>query len=291
MNKLSVAIATRNEEENIARCLNSVKDIADEIIAVDEHSTDKTREIAEGLGAKVYQEPHHDIFHITKQKALDLATGDWILQLDADEVVTSELAKEIKNVVSSNKTPRGWLYGLPRGGDSKKLRLFMKHQKLIEQRDGKIGKDSDEIVGYFIARKNMFLGKPLIHAGVYPDGVIRLVKKGKAKFPQKSVHEQIELDGKVGWLTNDLEHNDSPTLKKYFIRLNRYTDLHAQELKSKKVGLNLKSFVYYVFLKPFAVFLDLYLRHKGFLDGVNGFFWSLFSSWHYPIAYFKYLIS
>ena len=274
---LSVVLAVRNEEENIARCLNSVKDIADEIVVVDEYSTDKTRKIAEELGAKVVEEEHHDIFHITKQKALDLATGDWILQLDADEVVTPELAKEINDLVKNGKKPE------------EPKEIFLRHQKLIEERDGKIGKDSDEIVGYFIARKNMLLGKALIHAGVYPDGVIRLVKRGKARFPQKSVHEQMRIDGKVSWFSNDLEHYDSPTLKRYFDRMNRYTDLHAQELKSKKVSLGLRSFVYYVFPKPFSVFLNLYLRHKGFLDGVNGFFWSFFSAMHYPIAYFKYL--
>jgi glycosyltransferase involved in cell wall biosynthesis len=146
--KLSVVLAVRNEEENIARCLNSVKDIADEIIVVDEYSTDKTREIAEGLGAKVYQETHHDIFHITKQKALNFATGDWILQMDADEIVTPELAKEINNLVKQGKEP-----GKPKD-------IFLRHQKLIEERDGRVGKDSDEIAGYFIARKNMFLGNP-----------------------------------------------------------------------------------------------------------------------------------
>ena len=275
--RLSVVLATRNEEENIGRCLSSVKDIADEIIIFDEYSTDNTREIAEKYGAKVYLEEHHEIFHITKQKALEKAKGEWILQLDADEVVTPDLAEEIVSVVVHQS--------LATNHNS----LFYRHQKLIEQRDGPIGKSMGDIVGYFIPRRNMFLGKPLIHAGVYPDGVIRLVKKGKARFPQKSVHEQMRIDGKVSWFSNDLEHYDSPTLKRYFDRMNRYTDLHAQELKSKKVSLGLRSFVYYVFLKPFSVFLNLYLRHKGFLDGVNGFFWSFFSAMHYPIAYFKYL--
>ena len=285
--KLSVAIATRNEEENIARCLNSVKEIAGEIIVVDEYSTDKTREIAEGLGAKVYKELHHDIFHITKQKALDYATGNWILQLDADEVVTSELAGEIRTIISSDGGLKGLL-----GGDAKKKRLFERHQKLIEQRDGtplRQGYAGQEIVGYYIARKNMFLGKPLIHAGVYPDGVIRLVKKGKARFPQKSVHEQIQLDGGVGWLANDLEHYDSPTLKRYFTRLNRYTDLHASELKECKVPKNALFLIQYSLFKPLYVFLNLFIRHSGFKDGVNGFLWSFFSSLHYPIAYFKYV--
>ena len=140
MGKLSVVLAVRNEEENIGRCLNSVKGIADEIIVVDEYSTDKTRVVAEKLGAKVFEEPHHDIFHITKQKALDLATGDWILQLDADEMVTSELAKEIDGLVKHGKEP-----GKPKD-------LFLRHQELIEERDGTIGQKSDEIAGYFIAR-------------------------------------------------------------------------------------------------------------------------------------------
>ena len=274
--KLSVVLATRNEEENIARCLESVKSIADEIIIFDEYSTDSTREIAEEFGAKVFLEPHHDIFHITKQKALEQAQGEWILQLDADEVVTKELAKEIVSTV----------HGLPLTVHNK---LFNKHQMLIEQRDGVIGKQTGETVGYFIARRNMFLGKPLIHAGVYPDGVIRLVKNGKAKFPSKSVHEQIELEGEVGWLNGDLLHYDSPTLKRYLSRLNRYTDLKAQELKSSKIPKNIFSFLRFTFLLPTYYFLLLFIRHKGFLDGVNGFLWSFFSALHYPIAYFKYV--
>jgi glycosyltransferase involved in cell wall biosynthesis len=278
MIKLSVVLATRNEEENIARCLESVKGLADEIIVVDENSTDKTREIAEKLGAKVFLEPHHDIFHITKQKAMERAKGEWILQLDADEVVAPELFKQITSVIN----------GIP---PHVKNKLFDRHQKLIEERDGPIGKKTGEIVGYFIPRKNMFLGHALIHAGVYPDGVIRLVKNGKAKFPQKSVHEQISLDGEVGWLSGDLLHYDSPTLKRYLARLNRYTDLHAPEVYDKKLPKNIFSFFGYTFFKPIYTFCNLYFHHLGFLDGVSGFLWSFFSATHFPIAYFKYITS
>jgi glycosyltransferase involved in cell wall biosynthesis len=277
---LSVVLATRNEEENIARCLESVKSIADEMIVVDEFSTDKTREIAEKLGAKVYTEPHHDIFHVTKQKALEYAHGEWILQLDADEVVTPELAKEILLVIQSS----GHLIISP-----EKQRLFLRHQKLIEKRDGQIGKKTGEIVGYFIPRRNMFLGKPLEHAGVYPDGVIRLVKNGKARFPQKSVHEQIQLDGEVGWLSGDLLHYDSPTLRRYLFRLNRYTDLQVRELKESKTPKNLWSFLWFTVYRPLFTFFNLFFRHKGFMDGANGFLWSFFSASHFPISYFKYL--
>lgn len=276
MNKLSVVLATRNEEENIGRCLESVKDIADEIVIVDENSTDKTREIAEKFGAKIFLEPHHDIFHITKEKALEKATGDWILQLDADEVVTPELAKEIREVLDGN-----YLY--------KNNNLFERHQKLIEERDGPIGKKTGEVVGYFIPRLNMFLGKSLIHAGVYPDGVIRLVKNGKAHFPQKSVHEQISLDGEVSWLSGNLLHYDSPTLKRYLTRLNRYTDLKAQELRNNQVSKGIISFLMFTIYYPLSTFFKLYFRHLGFLDGVSGFLWSFFSAMHFPIAYFKYI--
>lgn len=274
---LSVVLATRNEEENIGRCIESVKDIAGEIIVVDEESSDGTREIAQKYGAKVFIEPHHEIFHITKEKALEKATGEWILQLDADEVVTPELAREIMEVINYqpsiiNHNP-----------------LFLRHQKLIEDRDGPIGKNTGNIVGYFIPRRNMFLGKPLIHAGVYPDGVIRLVKKGYAHFPQKSVHEQIKLDGEVSWLRGDLLHYDSPTLKKYLARLNRYTDLHAKELRDRKAPKNPFYFIYYSCFKFIIIFCNLYFRHLGILDGVRGFLWSFFSASHFPIAYFKYI--
>ena len=283
MKKLSVVLATRNEEENIRVCLKSVKDIADEIVIVDESSTDNTREIARKYGAKVYKVKHEPIFHKTKQKALDKATGDWILQLDADERVTPVLAKEIKEVIEMNFTLLK-----QRKADTKKQKLFEKHQRIIEKRDGKIGRSTGEIVAFFLPRLNLFLGKPLIHAGVYPDAAIRLVKKGKARFPAKSVHEQMEIDGEVAWLFNDLEHQDSPTFKRYFERMNRYTDLHAADLARKKTTKNIFMLLFYSTAKPLFVFLKLYIRHKGFLDGVRGFLWSLFSALHYPIAFFKF---
>jgi glycosyltransferase involved in cell wall biosynthesis len=277
MSKLSVVLAVRNEEENLGRCLESIRAIADEIVVVDEHSADKTVEIAKKYGAKVYLEPHHAIFHITKQKALDYATGDWILQLDADEVVTKKLAEEIVKVVKGDYKPM-------------ENKLFERHQSLIEKRDGKIGKETGEIVGYFIPRRNMFLGKPLIHAGVYPDAAIRLVKKGKAEFPQKSVHEQMKIEGEVSWLSGDLLHYDSPTLKRYFDRANRYTELTKTEFAQRNVSKNIFIFIYYTVVKPIYIFLSLYVRHLGFLDGVRGFLWSFYSALHFPIAYFKYWV-
>jgi glycosyltransferase involved in cell wall biosynthesis len=283
-NKLSVVLATRNEEKNIAECLETVKSIADEIIVVDEGSTDKTREIAKKYRARVYKVKHKEIFHKTKQKALDYATGDWILQLDADERVSETLGHEIKKVINlSNEKIRK-----RRPKDKKKWRLFQKHQKLIEEKDYTKRTGPSEISAFYVPRVNYFLGKPLRYAGVYPDGVIRLIKKGKARFPAKSVHELMRVDGEAAWLFNDLEHYDSPTFERYIARLNRYTDIKSDEFLKAKIPLNLLRLLYYSLVKPLFVFTNLYIRHKGFLEGVRGFIWSLFSAFHYPISYFKY---
>lgn len=290
MIKLSVVLAVRNEEANLANCLDSIKEIADEIVVVDEYSTDKTIEIAKKYKAIVHEEPHHDIFHITKQKALDYSKGEWILQLDADEIITKELASEIKQIINTDGLQTDSVseekFNNPK--NKNKADLFLRHQKLIEERDGSFSNKDGEIKAFFIPRVNLFLGKPLIHAGVYPDAVIRLVKRGYAKFPAKSVHEQIQVNGRISWLFNDMYHNDSPTLFKYIVRLNRYTDLHADELNARKAPKNLFYLLYYGVFIAKIKFLSLYLRHKGFEDGIRGFLWSAFSAWHFPLAYFKY---
>lgn len=284
---LSVVLATKNEEKNIGACLKSIKDAADEIIVVDEESNDSTVSIAKKHGAKVFIVKHEEIFHISKQKALDYAKGDWILQLDADERVTKKLADEIKSVIRGRHS-EFISETIPKHVWNEKMKLFKKHQKLIEQRKGSLGSQTPEIVAYFIPRVNYFLSKPLRHAGLYPDGVIRLIKKSKAHFPSKSVHELMEIEGKVAWLFNELEHHDSPTMSRYLQRANRYTDLTAKDYKGKNVKVSYWNLFKYSFLIPSSYFLKLFIIHKGFLDGMRGFVWSLFSALHFPIAYFKY---
>ena len=102
MNKLSVVLATYNEEENLRDCLESIKEMADEIVIVDGSSQDKTVDIAKKYGAKIIVTKNYPIFHINKQKALDIACNNWVLQLDADERVTRQLAEEIKKVINLN---------------------------------------------------------------------------------------------------------------------------------------------------------------------------------------------
>ena len=283
-NQLSVTLATYNEESNLARCLESVRDLADEIVIVDGQSTDKTVEIAQKYGAKVEILPNQSNFHINKQHANDSANGKWILQLDADEVLSSELSHEIKRFLQATDQQRNeWPIS------SQNQKLFTRQQQQLETRDNhKIGADSGDVIAFFIPRQNYFLNYPMRHTGVYPDGVIRLFKKGFAHLPAKHVHEQYQVNGRVGWLNNPLHHFDSPTFDRYLTRNARYASLFAQDLAKQNVSLNWNSAIYYIFIKPLQVFISLWLRHGGYKDKFPGLVFSLYSGLTWAQAYIKY---
>ena len=284
MKKLTVALAVYNEERNLDACLDSVKNIADEIVIVDGSSTDRTVEIARKYNAKVIITDNPPMFHLNKMKAIKASTGDWILQLDADERVSPRLAAEIKNIINLNENELDeYEQNLPRKN------LFLRHQKLLEERDGEVGKNTGEYAAFFLPRANYFLGRYLMHGGVYPDGVIRLFKNGKAYLPCKDVHEQYVVDGRVGWLSQDLLHYDSPTFSKYIMKNNRYTKLMAMDMKKDKSGYSLKRGLNYLFIKPVLWFFLTFIRHKGFEDSWQGFVFSLFSSLRFPISYIKFV--
>lgn len=282
--KLSIVLTTYNEEKNIGPCLESIKNIADEIIIVDGSSQDRTREIAKGLGAKVIKAQNHPNFHINKQKAIEAAIGEWILQLDADERVSPKLANEIMKVINmTDDEIKKYQTSLP------KRKLFLRHQKLVEQRDGRVGTETGKYAAFFLPRLNYFLGTYLRYGGVYPDGVIRLIKNKKAYLPSKDVHEQMVVNGRVGWLQNNLLHIDSPTFKRYLQRNSRYIDLIANQLTEVKVGKNPITAIDYLLIKPIHWFIWTQIRHKGVLDGFPGIVFSLFSALRFPRAYWRHL--
>ncbi len=280
--RLSLCLATHNEETNLDPCLESAKNIVDEIVIVDGLSTDKTVEIAKKYGARVILTDNPPMFHINKQEALDAAKGEWILQLDADERVSPELAEEIKKVIKMNqKELKDYQENLP------EKKLFLRHQLLTyPQRPLQIGK----YIAFYIPRLNNFLGKFLRHGGQYPDGSIRLIKKGKAYFPCKDVHEVMKVDGKVGWLQNPLLHYDSPTFKRYLERNNRYVSMMVREFQEEKLQKNFINFMNFVLYKPISWFFSTQIRHKGILDGWQGIVFSFFSALRFPRAYLKYLL-
>src|SRR3990167_9275284 len=240
--KLSVVLAVFNEENNLEDCLTSVKEIADEIIIVDGGSSDRTVEIARSYEAKIIETDNPPIFHINKQKALEHASYSWILQLDADERITPALSREIKKVIEMNNNElNDYEDKLP------DKELFLRHHKLIEERDGRVGDKEGEFNAFFIPRRNFFLGKYLRYGGTYPDPAIRLVKKDKAFFPAKDVHEQMSVTGRVGWLQNYMLHIDSPTFSRYLKRNSKYIDLIVNQLEGAKVNKNPVNFIVFIF--------------------------------------------
>lgn len=248
MQKISAVLAVFNEEENLGNCLESVKNLAWEIIVVDGGSTDKTVEIAKQYSAKVIQANNPSIFHINKNKAIDAASGDWILQLDADEVVTRGLAEEIKKTISSKSA----------------------------------------VFGYWIPRKNFFLGRFLTKGGQYPDYTLRLYQKGKGRLPAKDVHEQAIVEGDTKYLKNDLLHLRDKNFSAYMERFNKYTDLLAFQNKQTGMKVNFISFMNFILIKPGFWFVMAYFRHRGYVDGFPGFIFALFSSLRFPVAYLKF---
>lgn len=259
---ISVVLATYNEAKNIKRCLDSVKDWADEIVIVDGQSTDNTQELAESLGARVISTTNKPIFHINKQMAMDEAQGQLVLQLDADEEVDEHLASFIK------KTHKKLINYQKSSEKTKKLQDF-------------------EPKAWWLKRKNLFLGKFLTKGGQYPDPVIRLYVNGFARLPQKSVHEQMEVDGQVGWADGHLVHHSNPSFKDYLRKFNAYTSLEAQALYDQGQRHGWRTFLSLWFWKPTWTFLNLFVRHKGFLDKGPGFIFALMSGLHYPVTYLK----
>lgn len=124
--------------------------------------------------------------------------------------------------------------------------------------------------------------------GQYPDYVIRLVKKGYGRFPCKSIHEQIEIKGAIGYLKEPMLHYSYKTKEDYWKKADSYTTLSALEMKSTGVQNNARTWMLYMKIKPIQTFLSLFIRHKGFMDGWYGLLFAYWSSLHYPIAYRKY---
>ncbi|HEV2339172.1 MAG TPA: glycosyltransferase family 2 protein [Patescibacteria group bacterium] len=194
MKKLSVVVSAYNEEKKLHDCLASVKNLADEIIIVDNESSDKTATIAKEFTSHVFTRKNNLMLNVNKNYGFSKATGEWILCLDADERVTPGLEKEIQEVI---------------------------------EREG-------SVVGYWIPRKNIVFGKWIEHTGWYPDHQLRLFQKGKGKFPQKHVHEMIVVAGETAQLTNPMLHLNYETIQQFVAKMSTiYTPNEAKNLRDK----------------------------------------------------------
>jgi glycosyltransferase involved in cell wall biosynthesis len=245
---LSVAIITLNEEVNLPRTLASIS-WADEIVIVDSGSTDATGAIAQSCGALLITEAWRG-FAAQKNHALHLCTSDWVLSLDADEVVSPELAASIQKAIAASPSQ----------------------------------------TGYFLSRRNLFLGRWIRHGGYYPDRKLRLFARGQGGFQETPVHETVVFNGHTETLAGDLLHDAYPTLASYLDHMQRYSTLGAEIAVTRgRVGAGLFGFLNGVVFNPLATFLYNYIFRAGFLDGREGLllhlYHSAYVSWKYAKAW------
>ena len=187
--KLAACIITHNEAARIGKCIEAVR-FCDEIIVVDSHSTDDTREIAARLGARVIERDWTG-YRSQKQFATDTASCEWVLSIDADEVVTDALRKEIERLRAS----------------------------------GFAGAR-----GYSIPRLTEYFGKFLRHGNAWPDRQVRLFDRHASRWSGFEVHEKIVVEGEVGALDAPLEHYAYRDLDDHLARLDRYASLMAAQM-------------------------------------------------------------
>ena len=272
---VSVLIPAKNEEANLPACLESLQK-ADEIFVVDSQSDDKTVEICESYGAKVVQ------FHFNgrwpKKKNWSLENiqfrNEWVLIVDCDERITTQLWQEIAYSIHN-----------------------------------------PEFNGYYLNRRVFFLGKWIRFGGKYPDWNLRLFKHKLGRYENlntedirntgdNEVHEHVILDGKVGYLKNDMLHEDFRDLYHWLARHNRYSNWEARvyyNLLTGKgdngtIGASLfgdavqrKRFLKKIWVrlpfKPLLRFILFYILRGGFLDGRAGYIYGrLLSQYEYQIG-------
>jgi len=219
-----------NEEANLPRTLESVH-WADEIVVVDSGSKDRTLEIAQFFGAKTF---YHDFGGHGEQKnvALDLCTCDWILLLDADEVLTPELQQEIRQLLA----------GEPQFG------------------------------AYWIPRLNLIFGRWMRHGGFYPDRKLRLFQRGAARLSEGvGPHSTPQFAGPKGKLKGDMLHYAYPSMNIYLEHMNRYSSEIAGLLEKRgRTSKSLPAFLWNAVANPAATFIYNYFFRLGFLDGREG---------------------
>ena len=238
---ISIAIITLNEENNIQRCLKSVK-WADEIVIADSGSKDATVAIAREFGAFLYEIEFQN-FSQAKQEALNRCTSEWVLILDADEEVSLSLQNKIRSLLSE-----------PQAAD-----------------------------GYKIKRIAEFLGKKMHYGEWGSDYPTRLFKRESGRMNGARIHESVIVQGKVERINNPMYHYPYSSMNEYSQKINRYSQLVAEEMVEKRKKITF----FDIFSHSGFKFLQSYILKAGFLDGRRGLLLACYLAYYVMLKYTK----
>lgn len=245
---ISAVISAYNEEQNLKDCLESVK-WCDEIIVIDNESSDRTADIAKDTGAGVFSRPNNLMLNINKNYGFEKAAGDWILNLDADERVTPELKEEI-------------------------ISIFNAQSSML----------NPQINGYWLPRKNILLGKWMEHSIWFPDKQLRLFKKGQGRFPEKHIHEHLEVKGDTLDLKNFLLHLNYTSVSQF---VHKMADIYTESEVENYLN-NGKKLAWQEALKaPVVDFQKNYFALEGWKDGMHGLVINLLQAFYAEITLAK----
>ena len=262
MTDTTVIILTKNEETDIERCIRSVEGWVKRIVIVDSGSTDRTVEIAERLGVEIVRhEPFVDYGRQFNWAIDNLRIKTtWVFRLDADEVITPELRKELEKELEHHAT--------------------------------------DDVSGFMMRYKVEFMGRYLMHGGFYPFQKITIFKYGKGRFEERAMGEHIVLsEGRCVYLKNDAIHHTLKTLDLYINKHNWYATREVQDYFDVRSGREnalldgqpekakkLRDGLYYrlpMFLRAKLFFWYRYYLRLGFLDGTPGYIFAFMQAYWY----------
>jgi len=208
MVNLSCVILTKNKEQNISACLKTLG-FCDEIVVVDDYSTDKTAEISQKLGARVYKRSLNNDFAGQRNFGLEKASGKWVLFIDSDERVTPRLRDEIVQIINN---------------------------PLISY------------VGFYVRRKDV-LWKEQIRGGEAGSlKLLRLARRKAGKW-RRMVHEYWQVSGRKRTLINPILHYPHVTLRKFLDDINYFSSLHALANRQERKSASLKKIIIWPFGK------------------------------------------
>jgi len=230
---LSAFLIVKNEAVDLPGCLASLKGLADDLVVVVDSASSDGTAELAKTAGARVFSRTFDGFATQKQFALNLCTQDWVLSIDADERVSPELASEIKRILQQ----------------------------------------PDAADGYELRRDMYFLGHRLRHGGVGTDWPLRLFKRAKGKFSTVSVHERIEISGRVARLGQALSHFSYATIDEYTAKCDHYTSLSAQDLF--KEGRHFSALDH---LRPGWELIQRILLRGAWLDGQPGLIYAALSA-------------